>query len=106
PLKLVYKGKKSETFIIFVDSSEALESYKANPKTTPLTEVVSNFHIYKTITGQGAEGQLESASKLELADEFDDETVEKILPVILQEGTLQHAGIGGKKFSSKNDSNG
>lgn len=88
---LFYKGNK-EDFMVFVDDMEALEKYSSGDTTVPLSSVVGNFDIYKSITGSGSTGKLEVASKQELNSEFGDfkSAEDEIIPKILKSGQVQN----------------
>lgn len=88
--RVFYKGT-NEDFVVFLDDPEALDKYKTD-STIPLSQVLGNFDVYKSITG-GATGVLDKASKQELAEEFGDyKSVEDdIIKKILAEGHIQHS---------------
>ncbi|GME92476.1 unnamed protein product [[Candida] boidinii] len=111
PERVFYKGKEID-FIVFVDSTEALENYREQIKSgnkPPLVDTVSQFKVFKNFQGTGSIGELETASKLELSVEFgDNKSIEDdIIPLILQEGEI----VGGStihkgRFQSSNYSKG
>lgn len=86
--RIFYKGNK-EDFVVFLDDPEALEQYKTD-KTIPLSQVLGNFEVYKSITG-GASGVLEKASNQELSEEFGDfkNVIDDIIPRIIKDGHIQ-----------------
>ncbi|KAH3671857.1 hypothetical protein OGAPHI_000043 [Ogataea philodendri] len=105
--KLFYKGETKD-FIVFVDDKDSYEKYVGGDHSIPLTDIVSNFEIYTNQSGQGSEGTLEKASNVDLSSEFGDvKHKDDVIPVLLQKGELLNkAGVGRKKWSSTNDSNG
>jgi ribosome maturation protein Sdo1 len=89
--RVFYKGNK-EDFLVFLDDIDAYEKYTHGVTSIPLSQVVANFDVYRTITGNGSTGMLEVASDLSLNEEFGDfKSVEdEIIPKILKSGQLQN----------------
>lgn len=103
--KFFYKGQ-SKDFIIFIESEEAVKSHLKDPS-VPLVNVVSNFKVYTTMSGHGAEGKLDEASKQELAIEFGELKVEEIIEKMLKEGSFKHNfKVDKHGFGSTNDNRG
>ncbi|ETN46866.1 uncharacterized protein HMPREF1541_01055 [Cyphellophora europaea CBS 101466] len=84
--KCHYKGK-DEDFIVFVESADDVEKWK-NDSSIPLAQVVSGFKIMITHK-QGAQGQLDGASKSQIENEFGSSDEDEAIKQILTKGTLQ-----------------
>lgn len=86
-----YKGENGD-FIVFIDSEDALTKYAGGDTTVPLSQIVSNFEVYKTITGRGSSGKLVIASDSEIAEEFGDfkNLDADIIPQILKKAKVQN----------------
>ncbi|GMM30118.1 Rtc3 protein [Martiniozyma asiatica (nom. inval.)] len=92
--RIFYKGN-NEDFIVFLDDLNAYDSYVNKSDTTvPLTEVLGNFDVYRSCTGNGSTGKLEIASMQELSEEFGDfgNVEDDIIPLILRTGEVQNRG--------------
>lgn len=89
--RVFYKGNK-EDFLVFIDDVSDYQKYVNGDTSVPLSSVVGNFDVYRTITGNGSTGQLEVASNIDLNEEFGDyKSVEdEIIPLILKKGNLQN----------------
>lgn len=89
--RIFYKGKK-EDFLVFIDDVDAYEKYTHGVTSIPLSSVVGNFDVYRTISGNGSTGMLEVASKQNLNEEFGDfgSVEDEIIPKILKSGQLQN----------------
>ncbi|KAF2677024.1 putative RNA binding protein [Lentithecium fluviatile CBS 122367] len=84
--KVHYKGKEDD-FIIFVDSAEAVESWKKD-SSVPLAQVVSGWKVFVTHK-HGNQGILDAASNGALESEFGTHAEEDVVKQILQKGALQ-----------------
>ncbi|KAF2839270.1 DUF1960-domain-containing protein [Patellaria atrata CBS 101060] len=84
--KVHFKGK-DEDFIIFVDSAQAVKSWKED-KSTPLAQVVNGWKVFVTQTG-GNQGILDGASHSQLENEFGTHKEEDVVTQILEKGALQ-----------------
>ncbi|KAI8945197.1 shwachman-Bodian-diamond syndrome protein [Xylaria longipes] len=98
-IKIHHKGK-DEDFIIFVDDNETYQKWLAD-KSIPMAHFVSTFKVF--VTGkQGNQGQLQDASKLTLAAEFNTEDEDEAIKQILQKGNVQETQFPGRN-GPKND---
>jgi len=98
--KVHYKGK-DEDFVVFVDDAKSARDWKTD-KSIPLAQVVSSFKIFVTHK-HGAQGQMDSASKATLENEFGTHNDEEVITQILEKGTLQESEAG-ERQGNKNDS--
>jgi len=98
--KVHFKGKEDD-FIVFVDSVEDVKKWKRD-KSIPLAQVVNSFKIFVTHK-HGAQGQMDTASKATLENEFGTSVEEDCLKKILEEGNTQQSETG-ERYGSKNDS--
>ncbi|ODV59313.1 Rtc3p [Ascoidea rubescens DSM 1968] len=107
PIKVVYPGKHND-FIAFADSIEAVENYRKNDDgSIPLSSVSSNFKIYNSSVHRGSSGVLEEASNIELESEFGTTDEDKIIKIIIKEGSFKTSkSFKRKSFSSTNDTKG
>ncbi|TID30504.1 hypothetical protein CANINC_000857 [Pichia inconspicua] len=89
-LYVFYKGNDKD-FLVFIDREDYLDKYVKGDTTIPLSYIVSNFEVYRTITGRGSSGKLYVASDAEIAEEFGDfkNLDSEIIPRILKEGVVQ-----------------
>lgn len=97
-----YKGK-DEDFIVFVDDVKAAKDWKTD-KSIPLAQVVSAFKIFVTHK-HGTQGQMDTASKATLENEFGTHNDEEVIKLILEKGTLQETEAA-ERQGTKNDSMG
>lgn len=88
--KVFYKGK-TDDFIIFVESLEQVNAWKKD-SSIPLAQVVDSFKILVTHK-QGAQGQLDEASKASLENEFDTKNEDEVIKKILTEGHPQTSEV-------------
>ncbi|KAK1250563.1 hypothetical protein MKX08_010566 [Trichoderma sp. CBMAI-0020] len=86
-VKVHYKGKQ-EDFIVFVDDVETYKKWLSD-KSIPPAQFVSTFNVFLTHK-QGAQGNFDTASKVELAAEFDTENADEVLLKILEQGSMQN----------------
>ncbi|KEF56931.1 uncharacterized protein A1O9_07121 [Exophiala aquamarina CBS 119918] len=84
--KVHYKGA-TDDYIVFVESPEDLESWKKD-KSIPLVQVVDSFKILVSHK-HGAQGELDTASKSSLENEFGTSNEDDIVKKILEEGQIQ-----------------
>ncbi|KAI2614638.1 shwachman-Bodian-diamond syndrome protein [Hypoxylon fragiforme] len=87
-VKVHFKGK-DEDFIIFVDDIETYKKWKTD-KSTPMAHFISTFQIFVTHK-QGAQGQMDGASKATLENEFGVSKEEEVIKKILEGGSIQEA---------------
>ncbi|GMM43854.1 Rtc3 protein [Pichia kluyveri] len=89
--RVFYKGNK-EDFLVFIDDVDEYEKYVHGVSSIPLSAVLANFDVYRSITGNGSSGQLDIASKQTLNEEFGDfnSVEDEIIPKILKNGQLQN----------------
>lgn len=89
---------------MIISSTEAFKSYKKDPDSTPLVDVVDSFTVFVT-HHSGSQGILDQASKAMLENEFGTSTDDAVIKKILQQGELQDSkGYDAKGWDSKNDS--
>ncbi|KIW70136.1 hypothetical protein, variant [Phialophora macrospora] len=84
--KVFFKGQ-TDDFIIFVESPDDLKAWKKD-QSIPLAQVVNSFKIMLTHK-HGAQGQLDSASKASLENEFGTSNEDEVIKKILMEGQPQ-----------------
>ncbi|KIX07295.1 uncharacterized protein Z518_01948 [Rhinocladiella mackenziei CBS 650.93] len=84
--KVFYKGN-TDDFIVFVESPEDLQAWKAD-KSIPLAQVVNSFKIMVTHK-HGAQGQMDGASKASLENEFGTSYEDDVIKKILETGQMQ-----------------
>ncbi|KAJ4357206.1 uncharacterized protein N0V89_001781 [Didymosphaeria variabile] len=84
--KVHYKGQEDD-FIIFVDSANAVKEWKED-KSVPLAQVVSGWKVFITHK-HGNQGILDSASNLQLENEFGTHKEEDVVKQIIEKGDLQ-----------------
>jgi len=84
--KVFYKGA-SDDFIVFVESPQDLANWKKD-HSIPLAEVVNSFKILVTHK-HGAQGQMDTASKASLENEFGTSNEDEVIKKILEEGQPQ-----------------
>lgn len=103
-VKVHFKGK-SEDFIIFVDSPEAVQNWKKD-SSIPLAQVIDGWKIFVThgyvplypsypqsrlannTHSQGSHGILDAASNQALEDEFGSSKEEDVVKQILEKGQV------------------
>ncbi|KAM0252560.1 hypothetical protein ACHAQJ_007643 [Trichoderma viride] len=93
-LKVHFKGKQ-EDFIVFVDDVDAYKKWQAD-KSIPLVQFISTFKVFLTHR-QGNQGTYDSASKMELAAEFDTDDTDEVIQRILQQGSMQPVEMPGRQ---------
>ncbi|KAJ8114749.1 hypothetical protein OPT61_g3441 [Boeremia exigua] len=101
-VKVHYKGK-AEDFIVFVDSTEAVQEWKKD-SSIPLAQVVSGFKILVT-DNHGTQGILNTASKGTLENEFGTSNEDEVIKQILQKGDVQ-TSQNSERQGDTNDSKG
>ena len=89
--RVFYQGTNGD-FLVFIDDVDEYDKYISGATSVPLSAVVGNFDVYRTITGKGSTGQLEVASNIDLNEEFGDfnSVEDEIIPIILKKGNLQN----------------
>ncbi|KAF2751541.1 shwachman-Bodian-diamond syndrome protein [Sporormia fimetaria CBS 119925] len=97
-VKVHFKGEHDD-FIIFVESSEAVQKWKKD-SSVPLADVVNGWKIFCTHK-QGASGILDAASNQELDAEFGTHKEEEVVKQILEKGTVQETE-GAEKVGNRN----
>ncbi|KAG0650939.1 sdo1 [Hyphodiscus hymeniophilus] len=100
--KVHFKGKEDD-FIVFVDDAKALKDWKSD-KSIPLTQFVGSFKVFVSHK-HGAQGQLDSASKSTLENEFGSAKEDEVIIQILEKGTVQESEFP-ERQGNKNDSMG
>ena len=88
--KVFYKGA-TEDFIVFIESPEDLAKWKQD-KSIPLTDVVNSFKIMVTHK-HGAQGQMDTASKASLENEFGTKNEDEVIIKILEQGQPQSVQV-------------
>lgn len=88
--KVFYKGN-TDDFVVFVESPEELEQWKKD-KSIPLSQVVNSFKVLVTHK-HGAQGQLDSASKASLENEFGTANEDEVIKKILEGGQPQSVQV-------------
>ncbi len=88
--KVFYKGS-TEDFIVFIESPEDLAKWKQD-KSIPLTDVVNSFKIMVTHK-HGAQGQMDTASKASLENEFGTKNEDEVIIKILEQGQPQSVQV-------------
>ncbi|KAK9463093.1 ribosome maturation protein [Lipomyces oligophaga] len=104
--KVVYHGSTND-FLVIVSSPAAYKSFKSNPSSVALVDVVDAFSIYTSAdTRRGSHGILDQASKSLIENEFGEKTsTDEAITKILLEGQLQETKNSDKNdFKSTNDS--
>ncbi|KFY35778.1 hypothetical protein V494_05621 [Pseudogymnoascus sp. VKM F-4513 (FW-928)] len=81
-----YKGS-TDDYVVFVEDPAMLKKWR-DDKTVALVEVVDAFKVFTT-GKQGAQGELNTASKSQLENEFGTSKDDEVIQKILQDGTLQ-----------------
>ncbi|KFZ11915.1 hypothetical protein V501_04491 [Pseudogymnoascus sp. VKM F-4519 (FW-2642)] len=84
--KVHYKGS-TDDYVVFVEDPAMLKKWRGD-KTIALVEVVDAFKVFTT-GKQGAQGELNTASKSQLENEFGTSKEDDVIQKILQEGTVQ-----------------
>jgi ribosome maturation protein Sdo1 len=84
--KVFFKGQ-TDDFIVFIESADDLKAWKKD-QSIPLAQVVNSFKIMLTHK-HGAQGQLDSASKASLENEFGTSNEDEVIKKILMEGQPQ-----------------
>jgi len=88
--KVFYKGS-TDDFIVFVESPQDYEEWKQD-KSKPLAEVVNSFKVLVTHK-HGAQGQLDTASKASLENEFGTKNEDEVIMKILEGGQMQNTQV-------------
>jgi hypothetical protein len=88
--KIFYKGN-TDDFVVFVESPEELEQWKKD-KSIPLSQVVNSFKVLVTHK-HGAQGQLDTASKASLENEFGTANEDEVIKKILEGGQPQSVQV-------------
>lgn len=98
--KVHYKGN-TDDYIVFVESPEDLQKWKSD-KSIPLVQVVDSFKILVSHK-HGAQGELDTASKSSLENEFGTTNEDDIVKKILEEGQIQTSNVSifFKPYSSR-----
>ncbi|KAM0341019.1 hypothetical protein ACHAPU_010251 [Fusarium lateritium] len=99
--KVHFKG--SDDFIVFIDDTETYQKWKTD-KSVPLAHFISSFKIFIT-HGQGAQGNLDAASKAELENEFGTSVDDDVIKQILEKGVTQTTEFP-ERQGNKNDNKG
>jgi len=92
--KIHYKGKQ-EDFIVFVDDVDTYKKWQSD-KSIPLAHFISTFNVFLTHR-QGAQGPFDTASKMELAAEFDSDDSDDAIKTILSRGSMQSVEMPGRQ---------
>lgn len=92
--KVHYKGN-TDDYIVFVESPEDLQKWKKD-KSIPLVQVVDSFKILVSHK-HGAQGELDTASKSSLENEFGTANEDDIVKKILEEGQLQTSSVSAQQ---------
>ncbi|OBT67598.1 hypothetical protein VE03_03761 [Pseudogymnoascus sp. 23342-1-I1] len=92
--KVHFKGN-TDDFLVFVEDPALLKKWR-DDKTIALVEVVDAFKIFTT-GKQGAQGELNTASKSQLENEFGTSKEDEVIKKILQEGSLQETEAAGRQ---------
>jgi len=100
--KVHFKGQDDD-FVVFVDDPETFKKWKAD-KSIPLAHFISSFKIFVTHK-QGAQGQLDGASKSTLENQFGTHVDDEVIKQILEKGTSQEVEFPDRQ-GPKNDSQG
>jgi ribosome maturation protein Sdo1 len=98
----VHLKQNEEDYIIFVESPEAFEEWKASDNTMALAQVVNSFKIF-TSHKQGPQGNLETPSNTMLENDFGTTDEDEIIKAILKSGKIETT-TGAARQGSKNDS--
>ncbi|KAI5866920.1 shwachman-Bodian-diamond syndrome protein [Durotheca rogersii] len=98
-VKVHYKGS-DEDFILFIDDLDTYKKWKGD-KSTPMAHFISAFKIFVTHK-QGAQGQMNGASKSTLENEFGTSNEEEVIQKILESGSIQETEFPGRQ-GPKND---
>ncbi|KAI1631557.1 shwachman-Bodian-diamond syndrome protein [Biscogniauxia mediterranea] len=99
-IKVHYKGQ-DEDFIVFVDDVETFKKWQSD-KSVPMAHFISSFKVFVTHK-QGAQGQMDGASKATLENEFGTHVDDEVIKKILESGSLQESEFPGRG-GPKNDS--
>ncbi|ORY66429.1 shwachman-Bodian-diamond syndrome protein [Pseudomassariella vexata] len=97
--KIHYQGKEDD-FVIFVDDVETMKKWKED-KSVPMVQFISAFKIFVTHK-QGAQGQMDGASKATLENEFGTSIDEEVIKQILEKGSSQETEFP-ERQGPKND---
>ncbi|ERF68806.1 hypothetical protein EPUS_06250 [Endocarpon pusillum Z07020] len=89
--KVVFHGA-SDSFIVFVESPEAVKDWKKD-RSIPLAQVMAGFKVFQTHK-HGAQGVLDGASKSTLENEFGTSNDDEVIIKILEGGEVQASEIG------------
>jgi len=100
--KVHYKGADDD-FIIFAESEDAVRNWKKD-SSIPLVDVVQSFKVLVSHK-HGAQGELDTASKAALENEFGTSKDDDVVKQILEKGDLQ-TSTNSERGSSTNDNKG
>ncbi|KFY50220.1 hypothetical protein V496_09523 [Pseudogymnoascus sp. VKM F-4515 (FW-2607)] len=92
--KVHFKGN-TDDFLVFVEDPALLKKWR-DDKTIALVDVVDAFKVFTT-GHQGAQGELNTASKSQLENEFGTSNEDDVIKKILQEGSLQESEATGRQ---------
>ncbi|KAI0383921.1 shwachman-Bodian-diamond syndrome protein [Hypomontagnella monticulosa] len=98
-IKIHHKGK-DEDFVIFLDDLETYKKWKSD-KSIPMAHFISAFKIFVTHK-QGAQGQMDDASKSTLENEFGTSNEDDVIKKILESGSIQESEFP-ERQGPKND---
>jgi ribosome maturation protein Sdo1 len=89
-VKVHYKGSEDD-FIVMAESIDAVNKWKKD-SSIPLIDVVNSFDVF--VTGkQGAQGQLNRASKSAMENEFGSNKDDDVVKQILEKGEVQEVKV-------------
>ncbi|KAL7790410.1 ribosome maturation protein [Trichoderma ceciliae] len=92
--KVHFKGKQGD-FLVFVDDVDTYKKWQSD-KSIPLAHFISTFQVFLSHR-QGAQGTLDSASKVALAAEFDTDDSDEVIQKILEQGSMQTMEMPGRQ---------
>ncbi|KAI1466759.1 shwachman-Bodian-diamond syndrome protein [Daldinia caldariorum] len=98
-VKVHYKGKEDD-YVIFIDDYQTYKKWKSD-KSTPMAHFISSFKIFVTHK-QGAQGQIDGASRAMLENEFGISDPEEVIKYILESGAVQETEFTDRQ-GHKND---
>jgi ribosome maturation protein Sdo1 len=104
-IKVHYKGAEDD-FIVMAESVDAVKAWRKD-SSKPLIDVVNSFDVF--VTGkQGAQGQLNRASKSALENEFGSSKDDDVVKKILEKGDVQEVKVSPQRTTnlSNDESNG
>src|ERR1700742_574661 len=89
-VKVHFKGGDDD-FIVMAESVDAVKAWKKD-SSKPLVDVVNSFQVF--VTGkQGAQGQMNRASKAALENEFGTSKDDDVVKKILEKGEVQEVKV-------------